>query len=397
VTQSGHLGSLKATHFVGVFANYENLNSSSYNVMPGGNAALGGLTATTYGHHLNAGARAREEVQLGEKWTGIVGVGVERTGLNALNTGYGYPANATPSTTLIQADRTIANVAPEAAVFYRPAAGVQLRAGVGTGYGTPQVTNLFVTPDGLNGNNTTLESQRNVGFDFGGDLRLGAVLTTSVASYYEAYRNELVTQSPGVNLLSYTFNAPKSVHRGVEVTADLRLAPGVVPGAHLLLSYTWMDQHYDEYVERLSAGNQSTAFDRAGNQIPGVTPNYVNARFAYDQPTGPIKGVGAYLELNYRDAAFMDNANLILAPSYTLWNLNLHYDPSNGSTERGRVHLLLEVRNLTNQVYVASASNLSDSISATTGLQNPASTLAASGGIWAGAPRSVVAGVRVKF
>jgi iron complex outermembrane receptor protein len=110
-----------------------------------------------------------------------------------------------------------------------------------------------------------------------------------------------------------------------------------------------------------------------------------------------LKGLGGYVELNYRDAAFMDNANLIQAPNYTLWNLNFHFDPKGGNSQGSGVHVIAEVRNLTDQVYVASASNLSDSISSTTGLQNPASTLANSGGIWAGAKRSLFVGLRIKL
>ena len=49
---------------------------------------------------------------------------------------------------------------------------------------------------------------------------------------------------------------------------------------------------------------------------------------------------------------------------------------------------MFEVRNITDRVWVASAGNLSNSLSSTTGLQNDASVLANSGGIYAGYPRS---------
>ena len=56
-----------------------------------------------------------------------------------------------------------------------------------------------------------------------------------------------------------------------------------------------------------------------------------------------------------------------------------------------------EVRNIADKVWVASAGNLSNSLSATTGLQNDATALANSGGIYAGYPRSFFTGVRVGF
>jgi iron complex outermembrane recepter protein len=52
-----------------------------------------------------------------------------------------------------------------------------------------------------------------------------------------------------------------------------------------------------------------------------------------------------------------------------------------------------------NKTYVASANNITDSINATTGIQNPGSVLAATGtgSIYAGAPRTFVAGMKLAF
>ena len=94
LTQKGSLGSLPAVHFIELSTNYENTNSYTYNVMPGGDATLGGLTATTFGHVFDVGMRAREEVKLTSIITGTVGVGLERTELLGINTGYSYSATA---------------------------------------------------------------------------------------------------------------------------------------------------------------------------------------------------------------------------------------------------------------------------------------------------------------
>ena len=58
-----------------------------------------------------------------------------------------------------------------------------------------------------------------------------------------------------------------------------------------------------------------------------------------------------------------------------------------------------EVKNVLNKTYVASANNITDSINATTGIQNPGSILAATGtgSIYAGAPRAFVAGMKLAF
>jgi iron complex outermembrane receptor protein len=59
--------------------------------------------------------------------------------------------------------------------------------------------------------------------------------------------------------------------------------------------------------------------------------------------------------------------------------------------------LYLEVRNVFNRTYVASANNIADSVTAL-GFQNPASVLAnTTGSIYAGSPRAFVAGMKVAF
>jgi iron complex outermembrane receptor protein len=54
---------------------------------------------------------------------------------------------------------------------------------------------------------------------------------------------------------------------------------------------------------------------------------------------------------------------------------------------------------LLDKTYIASANNITDSINTTTGLQNPGSILAATGtgSIYAGAPRTFVAGMKLAF
>jgi len=155
---------------------------------------------------------------------------------------------------------------PEAGVLYRPNEAWQFRGRAATGYGTPQISNLTVTAQGVSGNNSQLASQTNVGLDVGADFTPDRTVKLSVTGFYEFFRNELVTQSPGAGLLNFTFNVPRSVHRGVELAADWR----PFPGWRLIAAYTWLDQFYIDYTEQLSAGALTARFDRGGNKIPGV-------------------------------------------------------------------------------------------------------------------------------
>ena len=192
--------------------------------------------------------------------------------------------------------------------------------------------------------------------------------------------------------ISFTFNAPRSEHRGVELAADWKL----FAGWRLTAAYTYLDEVYTEYTEAITQG-AVFSFNRAGNKIPGISPNELTARLGYDQPTGPLAGLGGFVELQVKDSFYMDNANLLKAPGYELVNLNLHYKTPLVSDTFRSLSVYFEVKNLFDRSYVASANNIGNSVTAV-GVQNPASVLAnATGSIYADSPRAFVAGMKVAF
>ncbi|MBK3402805.1 TonB-dependent receptor [Methylorubrum populi] len=393
VTRRGDLFGLPATGYVALAYNTLDSHSLTYNRAPYRGAPLGALTADLEATQANLGGRARVELQLSDQWIAVAGISAENTTINGRNITYGFPAAGGVTTTLANIDRSFLNVAPELSLLYRPNTEWQFRGRVATGYATPAASNLTVTSAGVPGNNGQLQTQENLGFDIGADWTPLPGVRFSVTGFYEFFRNELVTQSPGAGLLSYTFNAPASEHRGVEVGADWAFAPGWRATA----AYTFDDQIYTKYVEQLSAGSLTRRFDRAGNHIPGVPSHQLLARVGYEQATGPLVGLGGYVETVFQDNFFIDNANLLKAPGYAIVNLNVHYTTELVGYAK-RLNLFFEARNVFDKTYIASAQNLANSISATTGLQNGAGVLAnTTGSVFAGAPRNFVGGMRLSF
>ena len=134
-----------------------------------------------------------------------------------------------------------------------------------------------------------------------------------------------------------------------------------------------------------------------GNKIPGISPNELTARLGYDEMSGALAGLGAFVELQSKDSFYMDNANLLKAPGYELVNLNVHYKTELASDYLKSVSIYLEVRNLFDRTYVASANNIANKVS-TTGIQSPGIILAdTTGSIYAGSPRAFIAGMKVAF
>src|SRR5262249_53985172 len=265
----------------------------------------------------------------------------EHTGIHAVNTNFTFPRGGTVAS-FIPADREFLNTAPEAALVYRPSKELQLRGRVATGYGTPNIGQLLVTPPGVHGNNTQLTSQKNVGYDVGFDWTPWTTLRVSATAFYEIFHNEFVNQSPGAGLQNFTFNVPRSIHQGVEVAADWR----PLPGWRFLAAYTFLDQFYTDYVEQLSAGALTRSFNRAGNKIPGISPNELSARLGYDQPSGWLEGLGGFVEVVCKDSFFMENANLLKAPGYELVNVNLHYSRDLGGDYVKAITMFLQVNNV---------------------------------------------------
>jgi iron complex outermembrane receptor protein len=397
ITRRGEIFGMDSTSYFGGFYNTLVASSDTRNVMPGGNATLGLLQSNTFSDTSNYGLRAREELKLNPNLTAVAGIGWETTHLKGINTVYRYTTVNVPTATIpppTTADRKFQNTAPEFALVYKPNSEWQFRGRVATGYGTPQVGNLFVVSTGDNGNNTQLKTQKNLGYDLGFDWTPNDALKFSLTGFYEFFKDELVTQATpaGAPNTSFTFNAPRSEHRGVELAADWKF----YPGWRFTAAYTYLDQFYTEYTEQLR-NVTAFSFNRAGNKIPGISPNELTARLGYDELSGPLAGLGAFVEVQWKDSFYMDNANLLKAPGYELVNLNVHYKTDLASEHLKTLNLYLEVRNVFDRTYVASANNIGNSVT-TLGVQNPASVLAnTTGSIYAGSPRAFVAGMKVAF
>lgn len=397
VTAKNRLAGVDSVSFVGVFYNYLDAQNYSFNKTPAGRNGIGAPTQTVFGGVRNMGVRAREELSLTRDLQLILGIGYEHSQIDMRQTAYAYPLGASPTLTYIPSIRDFDNVAPEASLVWQADPALKLHARIGTAYGIPQSGQLFVTTAGVAGNNTDLKTQTNLGVDLGAEVKLADTLTAEVTGYYEWFRNEQVTQSAGVNLLSFTTNVPRSIHRGVELAARWTPLPGPLPGGYVQANYSYNDQRYTRYIERLTSGAVSAPFDRADNRIPGVIPTFVNARLGYDMPHGALAGLGGFAEVTYRSRHFIDNANLLSIPAYTLFNLNVHYDPPAGDGWWSRLSFYASVQNLTDKTYVGSASIISDTLNAA-GQQNPASVLmTTTGAIYAGQPRTVYAGVKGRF
>ena len=307
VTRRGEIFGMDSTSYFGGFYNTMSWSSDTRNVMPGGNATLGLLSGNVLGEHTNYGLRGREELKLTQSLTAIAGIGWETTILKGVNTAYTYPIPNNPAAikTPTTADKEFQNVAPELALLYRLNSEWQVRARVATGYGTPQVGNLFVLANGQFGNNTQLDAQKNLGYDLGFDWTPNSALKLSLTGFYEFFKDELVTQATPVGApnTSFTFNAPRSdtwrrACRRLEVLFRLALLGGL----HLprsVLHRIHREPHQRECVQLQSRRQQD----------PGHIAERTDDAAGYDELSGPLAGLGGFIEFQWKNSFYMDNAN----------------------------------------------------------------------------------------
>lgn len=405
LTRTGLLWGHQSTTYGGAFLKYEDTNSNGYALTDTG--ALGAYTSGAFGIIVGTGVHFREELTFGSRTTIVGGLGYEHTALSDGETLYTYTSTAAPTTAQYNANHIYNNLAPEAAILLRASSSLRLHARLGTGYATPVNSAFFTTSAGVYGNNTSLKAASNVGVDFGADWGVARNITLNATGFYERYTNENISESPGAGLLSYTYNVPSSAHRGLVAGIDWHPLPSAVSGLRFRAAYQLDDQVYRGFTETLHAAASgsypavSASFNRAGLRIPGVIPNNLSLRLAYDNPSLRRGEFGTYIETNYRSGVWLDNADQLSAPSATVMNFDIHYDPAAEHGIWSRTHFYFDLLNFADHTYVGSTNNATDVLNnvAGVGVESSGATLAtsATGLLYVGAPRLSIGGFRIKF
>jgi iron complex outermembrane receptor protein len=394
VTHFGSFMGHDVRSYFGVYFNRTRYVSYTGNTLAFGDGAYGATTNKQNAMMQNMGVRGREEIALSPDVTAVLGLAGEITKIAAYSENFGYSAaGRLNSWQPIPVNHSYQNLAPEASVVWRPNSEWQTHVRASSGYGTPYPGQLFVNQQGLNGDNSNLKTQRNTGFDVGFDWTPLETLKVSLTGFHEWYQNEQLTQVPGPSpLQAYTFNAPGSVHRGAELLVDWR----PFDGWRLLGNYSYNNQIFTDFTEQLGP---SSFFNRAGYKIPNVAAHEAAARIGYDQPYGPFRGLGGYVEYLYKSSYYLDNGNQLTAPGFGIVNVNLHYDAplAENFLHLKNVNVFFQVQNIFDRTYIASANNITNSVNAA-GFQNPGVILFnTAGSIYAGSPRAFQGGVKFKF
>lgn len=190
-------------------------------------------------------------------------------------------------------------------------------------------------------------------------------LAWDVTVYRSQIDGEILNYITGPGIPAATFNGDRTIHQGLEAGLEwtLPVTPG---GGTTVLRQTY---NYNDFY-----------FDRdllwQGNRLPVVPEHQYRAEATWRHPSGLF--LTPTVEWRISDV-WVDYANTLEAPGFTVWGLNGGWDFDNGTT------LFVDARNLTGERYVSEISAVTDARTASTAVFMP------------GEGRSLFLGVRVSL
>ncbi|WP_298952600.1 TonB-dependent receptor [uncultured Methylobacterium sp.] len=266
---------------------------------------------------------------------------------------------------------TYEGINPKLGLLWRPLPDIQVFGDITRSRDVPDFSDLAQT-NLLRTTFVPLEAQRAWTYEAGTRGRIDRLLW-DVTAYRSEVRDELINFSinPGLNIPAATFNAPRTLHQGIEAAVSLEVVRDLTGiGDTLSLTQVWTHNDF-RFVRDPVFGN---------NRIAGIPDDVLRTVLGYAHPSGFY--VSPSVDWVPR-GAFADHANTLRVPGYALLNVQTGIDFRNG------VSLFVDARNLTDERYVSDVSVVTNA--ATAG--GPAALAA----FYPGNGRSVFAGMRASF
>jgi iron complex outermembrane receptor protein len=178
-------------------------------------------------------------------------------------------------------------------------------------------------------------------------------------------RDELMQFTVNSNVPATTFNAPRTLHQGIEFAGSVDVlrdvtGPGAGDAVTLAQVWTWNQFFFDNDPE---FGN---------NRIAGIPEHVLRTTIAYRRPDGLY--IAPAIDWIPK-GAFADFANTLQVPGYVLLSLQAGIDMPNN------ISLYVDARNLTDQHYVSDISTITNATRVSTTIFQPGNGRSVYGGL----------------
>jgi len=348
----GEFGGLRADAFGGVWLRSGDLDSHFYTNLKG---ARGELQSVSYQNAKAADVFGEGRLFVTQRLAVVAGA----TWGEATRDYASVAVPGRPATFDLEASKDYDWLVPRVGLLWEDESGAQVFANLTKSVEPPNFSSLSPTNLGF----APIKAQEAWTAEIGARGRRGP-LTYDVTLYRARLRHELLQYTPNIAgpggaVPAATFNADKTIHRGIEAALDWM----VTPRLRLRQTYTWSDFRFDGDVQY------------GDNRLPIAPQHFYRAELKYEHPAGWF--VAPSVEWS-ASKIWVDFKNTTRAPSYAILNFNAGWNVTD------QVSVFVDARNLTDKAYV---SNVQAQIAAS----------AASAAYWPGDGRSVFGGMTWTF
>ena len=219
-------------------------------------------------------------------------------------------------------------------------------ANAGSSFETPTTTELANRPDSAGGFNPSLQPQRAWTYEVGARGDPGSAVHWSAAVFQADVHGELVGfQVPTSPQRVFYRNAGVARHRGVELGAGARLAPGV----RLDATYTYSHFRYVDYRYTVSDTVGAKVYVLDGRPVAGVPESWLRLLLGLRLPA--LRGAWTELETVHASSQILNDTLNIRAGGWWRTDLRLGWG---GEVGRVRLDPFFAVENVFNHRYVGS-------------------------------------------
>ena len=307
----------------------------------------------------------REELALSPTVTGVLGLAAEMTKIAAYRElQHQFSHNADPGRASSTPISTYWNFAPEASVTWRAIRSAKRISAPrpATARRTPASYSSISRTDGRQ-----YESQDAAQHRLRHRLRLDA--DADAARQPDRLPRMVSERAADPDAGSRTAGLTPSTRRVRSIAASSFCVDWrPIEGWRVLANYTYNNQIFTNFTEQLGRKDRPISIAPATRFRASRRMSSPHAS-AMIMPYGDLKGLGAFVEYVYKSSYFMDNGNQLTMPSYGVVNVNLHYRsrPCNPLILKN-FSAFFEVRNVFDRNYIASANNITNTVSLATGV-----------------------------
>ena len=225
-------------------------------------------------------------------------------------------------------------------IAVNPSRSATVYANVGSSFETPTTTELANSPSGVGGFNTGLKPQHAWNLELGARGSVDGRLTYGVALFQAEVRDALVPYEIAAPRFFYR-NAGSTRHRGVELSGDVSVVPGLSLGA----VWTYSDFRFREYSFTDTAGTH--VLD--GRPLAGIPDNWLHLTLR----AHPAAFAGAWAEVQqtYSSGYLVSDVSNTLTSPWWSTNIRAGWDGKAGSM---RLAPFIGINNAFNHQYVSS-------------------------------------------